>query len=198
MKIINFTLVILICFSCVKKETKKGVLSGGAIVVNEDTLIPYIDEFKVRVALAGLTPDFSGLDVKFSDSLPSNVLGSCIMYSEYVTINRSLWVQLGPLDREELIFHELGHCILKRLHEPTVVSGVPVSIMYPYHLGGVYGESLRYPAYQSELFSVNPAIFSAYLFDPTLYLSTALSAEESSRELSTDKIIYFCPEGDHD
>lgn len=54
--------------------------------------------------------------------------------------------QVEAADREELMFHELGHCILNRGHTNSTAS-----IMYPYHLGGL-GYLNYYASYISELF----------------------------------------------
>lgn len=68
-------------------------------------------------------------------------------YSDVVNpvTNRSAR-QIEAADREELMFHELGHCILNRPHVNSTAS-----IMYPSHLGGG-GYLNNYANYLSELF----------------------------------------------
>jgi hypothetical protein len=68
-------------------------------------------------------------------------------YSDVVNpyTNRSAR-QVEAADREELMFHELGHCILDRPHTNS-----RASIMYPYHLGGSNYMNY-YSSYVSELF----------------------------------------------
>lgn len=72
-------------------------------------------------------------------------------YSEVPNQDGKTPRQIEAADREELMFHELGHCILNRGHVNSTAS-----IMYPYHLGGV-GYLNRYMSYISELFG-----FSSY------------------------------------
>lgn len=56
--------------------------------------------------------------------------------------------QIEAADREELVFHELGHCILNRPHTNSTAS-----IMYPYHMGGANYMNY-YTRYVSELFGM--------------------------------------------
>src|SRR5690606_17670169 len=51
-------------------------------------------------------------------------------------------------DREQLMFHELGHCILNRSHTNSTNS-----IMYPYHLSANYYIN-HYVNYIAELFGM--------------------------------------------
>lgn len=190
-------LACLLIFIGCKKETKTSVISSGGVIDTSDArLEPYIDTFMDRLVVAGLSPDVTGLVVEFSDSLPSNVLGSCLMGGKSVKINRQLWASLNSSSREELIFHELGHCVLNRLHDSTLVSGLPMSVMYPYHLGSTYVHPTRYANYQTELYSVIDTRFASYLFDPTMYAVSSLSAEEAI-ELSSnheETRIFMCPD----
>lgn len=66
------------------------------------------------------------------------------------------WAVFGDMDREQLLFHELGHCILNRPHDDmTTMFGfdtVPQSIMYSSHFpAAIYME--YHPYYILELFS---------------------------------------------
>lgn len=50
-----------------------------------------------------------------------------------IEINRSYWKTASMWDRESLVFHELGHCLLQRKHRNDLLSdGCPVSIMHEY------------------------------------------------------------------
>ena len=61
-------------------------------------------------------------------------LGWCTYNSETpnsITINSLYWDVLSALEKEKLIFHELGHCVLNRPHYDVVRSdGKCVSIMH--------------------------------------------------------------------
>ena len=196
-------LLISLATAC-KKESESSVISGGHLADGSDMRFdPYVDAFMDRLLLAGLAPDTSLLEIKFSNSLPKNVLGRCSKVGgvyETVYINQTLWKTLNAGSKEELIFHELGHCLLDRAHNTTLATdgtALPVSVMYPYHLGAHYTSAAKYSAYQTELFSTNPAIFSGYLFDPVVYRSSLLSAGDSivQQEHLTEERIFFCPTG---
>lgn len=79
-------------------------------------------------------------------------------YSAVVVGSRSAR-QLKAADREELMFHELGHCILNRPHTNSTSS-----IMYPYHLGGG-GYLANYSMYVSELFGFTSYAGTAIMND---------------------------------
>lgn len=63
-----------------------------------------------------------------------------------VTIDQGYWSTASEIDRQELIDHELGHCILGRQHRnDTLPNGNPASIMNAYHFSGaVMNQSSEY------------------------------------------------------
>lgn len=70
--------------------------------------------------------------------------GVCYVYStgeREIEIDTFFWNESSDLAKEELIFHELGHCVLNRDHDSTLVKTddyeykIPNSIMYPYAFG---------------------------------------------------------------
>jgi hypothetical protein len=84
-------------------------------------------------------------EVLSDGSLPANTIGVCYYpYSQrqypYVEIKKAFWDSANDEARRNLIFHELGHCLLYRAHEnatqfaPTIGRSIPLSIMYPYIL----------------------------------------------------------------
>lgn len=65
-------------------------------------------------------PDIVGLCQWFSNATP------------IVTIDSNYWSTASEDWRQELVSHELGHCILGRVHRYDFLSnGAPASIMYP-------------------------------------------------------------------
>lgn len=54
-----------------------------------------------------------------------------------VQISSDEWPNLGTVQRQALLHHELGHCVLWLQHDPTWITTpdddyIPKSIMYPY------------------------------------------------------------------
>jgi hypothetical protein len=98
--------------------------------------IPYVERF---VVATGIIPDIS-----ISFNALSGYVGVCKIYNNgqrRIEIDREYWDNSGDLVKEELLFHELGHCILNRKHDETMTTHsdyrhrFPNSIMYPYIIG---------------------------------------------------------------
>jgi hypothetical protein len=74
-----------------------------------------------------------------------------------ITVDNTAWAEIAngaenDLDREELLFHEMGHCLLGRVHNHDLQSdGTPVTMMNPYRIDhDIYSDNHAY--YVNELF----------------------------------------------
>lgn len=85
----------------------------------------------------------------------SEIVGECITQENatpVVVIDQLYWSQASDSVREELIWHELGHCLLHRVHRMDVLSNnEPASIMNPM-LFDPYAIQNNYQYYKTELF----------------------------------------------
>ncbi len=83
-----------------------------------------------------------------------NVIGYCVPSKRLpaVYIDIDAWGRFSDLIREELIFHELGHCLLRRLHCNREFGGVPLSLMCYYLVSLEHYERFR-DNYIDELFA---------------------------------------------
>ena len=79
---------------------------------------PYVQEFIEEAAKRGRTVDFSdtGLTVKFSDLGLPTANGRCFFANHRIEIDKNDWTSFSPSFRTYLMFHELGHCELRRGH----------------------------------------------------------------------------------
>jgi hypothetical protein len=80
--------------------------------------------------------------------------------SHNVTIKKFWWDRASEISRQNLISHELGHCVLGRYHDLELEPDLtPVSIMFPSLVSdGVFQEHDRNDgSYESELFQTAPA-----------------------------------------
>ena len=80
-------------------------------------------------------------------------IGVCIIRGQYkdIIIDMEYWKQAGYVDREILIFHELGHCVLMQDHRDfKLQDNCPGSIMNTYHIGE-YCYDKHYDYYIEEL-----------------------------------------------
>lgn len=95
---------------------------------------------------------FDDIEYSFYDSKTTQI-GFCSIIGNYksVSIDNYYWNTSSDLGKEQLVFHELGHCVLKRQHNKEFIANHPVSIMYPLILSDrLY--SKYYDSYIEELF----------------------------------------------
>jgi hypothetical protein len=101
---------------------------GGKRVVDAD-LEPYVERFE---GLYGSKVDYT---VKFDSLSGTNYVGVCTIngFSKLVQIDPTYWQNLTDLQKEQLVFHELGHCSVYRGHNNAVdANNMPASIMRSY------------------------------------------------------------------
>lgn len=86
--------------------------------------------------------------------------GVCEYYSNgnrLVRINHKYWHQSDDSGKEQLIYHELGHCVLNREHSTKSMNlkdthyNIPNSIMYPIAFGDLWYYSFFRNHYIDEL-----------------------------------------------
>lgn len=114
-------------------------------------ILPYVQRFEQaygRVARVNVRFMVSGLGTRS---------GTCYRYIDAqvipdVFLNKEHWLFYTDLGKEELVFHELGHCVLHRDHIATWNKGIPDSIMYPYTFGDEYYYMFNREYYINELF----------------------------------------------
>ena len=69
-----------------------------------------------------------------------------------ITINPTFWSQLSENQKQNLIFHEMGKCVLGRANRNDMNNGLPLSIMNSSLIPSV-AYSLNSAQYLYELFS---------------------------------------------
>ena len=84
----------------------------------------YVDRFIDEAAKRGQTIDFtdSGLSIQFRDAVSKESGGVCYLGQHRIEIEKFFWDDATDLQREGLIFHELGHCELDRRHRNDLLS----------------------------------------------------------------------------
>lgn len=171
------TILIISCFllfAC-KPQEKTPTTSPPLVTTNNmnpaiDTGFPkFSNRFLSLAASKGYSLTMSNLTIQYDASLSgSNILGSCAIYStptrKVISINQTYWEQWANQGRssemEQLMFHELSHCLLNRTHKDTTMTSsdnstsVPTSIMNSYHISRTLYEG-NYTYYINELFNIN-------------------------------------------
>jgi len=127
----------------------------------DSTFLPYVQNFELAGVSEGKDVKITDLIVAFGDTPSMNETGVCEIADNEtpkVTINQRIWNTLSNTDRQEVVFHELGHCVLRRRHQSSEMMGfggmtrIPESIMYPYRIPGTTYQA-HIAQYHDELFS---------------------------------------------
>lgn len=79
---------------------------------------PYIQDFIASSNGIVEESDVSNLTMEFKDyGVPYRIAGTCWPHLTEIDVNKDWWEDhKSHLVRQELIYHELGHCILRRPH----------------------------------------------------------------------------------
>jgi hypothetical protein len=113
----------------------------------------YVSRFVTEAAAHGRNVVISDLILEFGsvDGAPgdanSGARGVCnIAYGQtpVITLSRDAWDRSSDAEREELVFHELGHCILGLTHVGGInADGIPASVMNPTEIHGAIYKQFR-------------------------------------------------------
>lgn len=90
------------------------------VFVVETSLQDYFERFVDEASMRGINvaQATSQVHAEIGDIPEQNVIGQCAWSESYhaITIDRQYWQSANDLQREFVVFHELGHCVLKRNH----------------------------------------------------------------------------------
>ncbi|MEM1219195.1 MAG: hypothetical protein AAGH79_09795 [Bacteroidota bacterium] len=100
--------LILLLFSCQKDPAER---------IPADVL-PHVEEFFLEAQQRGLdlALEDEGIDVVFEEIDDPDIVGLCRHFGQRITIDPTWWERSKEEQREWLVFHELGHCVLDRRH----------------------------------------------------------------------------------
>ena len=166
-----FIFVFLVLFlSCSAKEEFMPVYD----VPSEFQFI--VKTFIQEAANRGLVINIDNLIIKYDPTLAVDICGRCnsnaldAKTQKIITINPTFICWSNDVEKETLIFHELGHCILGRLHKnDELPNGDPKSLMTQsnvsvyspcsYPIGGeCENNTFKRSYYLDELFNENTPI----------------------------------------
>jgi len=138
----------------------------------DPALQKYVDAFVADGATAGRNLDITNLIVRFSPPLGSSSLGETVgecktQYYEgniygtpTILIDQDFFNATDEWSRHTLLYHELGHCVLFRVHRFDWISlygpdlyqhSIASSIMYPYVIASADAQMFA-NYYVSEMF----------------------------------------------
>ena len=123
----TFLFILFSGISCIKDESVDLFI--------DNSLQEYFDRFAVEGGLRGFVIDYEALRISgyIRVITAPNVIGECAhdeTKPNTVIIDHTYWQGANDLEREFLVFHELGHCALNREHLDAADSqGHCISIM---------------------------------------------------------------------
>lgn len=186
-KLERFAIILNMAFVLASCGAPQRDLQGQNI---DGALVSYLTSFEREATRNGVSVDSSHLTMSFSESMPQSTVGGYVLaYCQRtlkgpnVVVKGSYWNQTSVSDREQLIFHELGHCLLGLDHDDSTeaapvwnnpayqANNVPSSIMNTFHFdSGLYNGNR--PEYVNRLFNARhmPLYWNApSQFDDTIY-----------------------------
>lgn len=124
-KTICFILLSFLIFSCDKEEFTPFI---------EPDLEKYVDRFFEEAEQRGIFLSKENLEVLFVDKISKETSFSVCGYGfenrVEILNNGGCWHDHTDIEKENFMFHELGHTLLNRLHtDVTLTNGYPGSIM---------------------------------------------------------------------
>lgn len=115
----------------------------------ENDTVSYLTRFSQDT---GVSTD--GIEVVFAN-LDGKTVGLCELWSDgkrTIRIDKTYWSTASDDEKEQTVFHELGHCALYLKHINDLNEyNCPVSIMYPYAFGQSSCYAYNKPYYFWEL-----------------------------------------------
>lgn len=143
-----FRLIVLSLFAIILASCGRNEPTHNNVVSVDSDLERFIQSFEeyMEVDASYVSASFASLDAK--------TMGNCNSWSDggrEIKINIDFWPTLSEIGKEQLMYHELGHCVFDLTHEDRTVvdkngNTVYGSIMNTYF----FGESWAYATYQQQ------------------------------------------------
>jgi len=145
---------------------------------------PYVRSFDSNYyRYTGKTLPLDNLEMEFADSASSGsdrAVGECNYRTRKIKVIRKYWQSASSNERTIIIYHELGHCYLRRGHKSDKSGSMPLSIMYPTIKTNNFFQDNKQD-YLEELFTGNTSQFSSLVYHQQL----ALKEESDDKDEET-------------
>ena len=127
-------LIILVCIASFLLQTS---LHKNKPLYIDSEFSEYFEEFDSDSKKYKVVPYYSNLTTTFVNDIDNSILAYCIPKLNIVKVSRKKWNELDIESRKLLLYHEWGHCALRREHVTDDTSFntlylCPSSIMHPY------------------------------------------------------------------
>jgi hypothetical protein len=145
-----------IAFSLTGCGSSSSGSSSAAVVSIPADFQSYVSDFELLAANNNTPVTIDNLVIQFGTLGQAAEMGECDIADgtpPTITIDQNYWASADENTRKTLIYHELGHCVLHRLHRTSITTGgYPISLMNAYTVSGVVYEA-ETDYYNQELFT---------------------------------------------
>mgnify|MGYP006192221003 CR=1 FL=1 len=128
----RFLLIVLLVVGCGKRPES----SSPGIYARErsDSLLkPFLDSFMAKAECFDVPMEYTSLRLSINWE-GMDVAGLCTQYSDgsaVISIDGPTWISINDVNRERLVYHELGHCALDLDHiDQSLEPGLMTPILY--------------------------------------------------------------------
>ena len=184
MKNKNYLLLLILVLIFILGGCKQNESLAPAEI--QDDFKVYVDRFISEGAQRGVKVDLSGYKISYGDTL-KYFCGYGFYDKKQVIIRFDCWKLLNDLDKEILLFHELGHAFLGRFHNNDLLeNGDYKTMMFDGSQFGVYSEYTpeKRKYYLDELFksSTVAPTWSSQKTKPTIIFQDSINAKSNNWE----------------
>lgn len=155
-------LVLAMCIlSCTTVNHNKITVEKYHYNYIDSAFYPMIKSFTYEAGSRGFLVDLTNVSMTFGDirtKQSDKTVGYCVpdpLGGLIIKIHTPTWSKLGPYQQEQLIFHEMAHCLMRRDHCTKTNKLGPISIMYPQVLDEMFYKQNR-EELVDELFRASP------------------------------------------
>jgi hypothetical protein len=113
-------------------------------------LVTYYNAFVSEAAAENYSLNIEMLSLVMDSTLNNVTAASCS--GTQVSINPTFWTQLNENQKQNIVFHELGKCVLNRADRNSLNNGLPLSVMNS-SLVPSSAYAANYSQYMYELFN---------------------------------------------
>ena len=135
LQVLNFTILALFLSSFTVVTPYIYSKLANAPVYVDPQFRPHLEQFKTDAKRYGVKLNLFKLITVFSNKVNSGTAAYCLPHSNIVVVSTRSWEGLNEQGKKALLYHEWGHCILRREHveaEHSFPTYCPISVMYPY------------------------------------------------------------------
>lgn len=153
---VSYLAILLLIGGCGLRPDDKQSIEEPSDYQSDSTFDTFKDSFSNDTGHSA-----SSIAIVFASDMSDTIAGMCYYYNDrtyadynYIKINSKYWKDYSLLQREQLIYHELGHCVLYKDHNDArnKTTGCPVSIMNSY-MFSLYESTNCYQKYHSNYIS---------------------------------------------